>query len=227
MPTESTPRVETFGSSSFKLLQVTLLPSREIIAEAGAMASMDSKILISSELNGGLLKALLAKFIGNETLFINRFINITNEPGTVFLTQPTPGDVIEHELHGESLFIESGSLIARTSGINVGISWAGFGSWIAGEGLFRLRITGQGRIWYGCFGAAIEREVIGDMIVDSGHLLSYPPSVKLRIKTPGGLISSFLSKEGFVLSLSGKGKVRLQTRSIKGLAQWLNPRFWA
>jgi len=97
---------------------------------------------------------------------------------------------------------------------------------LGGEGLFRLKIYGTGTVWYGAFGSIVEKEVNGTYIVDSGHLLSYPPSIKLRIQLSGGIFSSFFSGEGLVLRLEGSGKIKLQTRSIGGLAGWLNPRFW-
>lgn len=218
--------IEKFGSSSFCLLKVTLNPGEEITAESGAMASHDPGIEIITQLNGGFLTAFVAKFLGKESFFINAFRNTSAKPATVYLTQSTPGDIVERELRNESLFIEGGSFIARTDGIQVQVSWAGFRSWLAGEGLFRLRIQGSGRVWYGSYGSIVEKEIVGDYIVDSGHLLSYPPTVQLRLKLPGGLFSSFFSKEGFVMHLSGSGKILLQTRSVKGLAQWLNPRFW-
>jgi len=68
--------------------------------------------------------------------------------------------------------------------------------------------------------------VIDEFIVDSGHLLSYPEGMKLKIKLSGGIFSSFFSGEGLVLKLIGSGKIKLQTRSLGGLAGWLNPKFW-
>lgn len=219
-------RTEKFGSTSFCLLKVTLGPGEEFTAESGAMASHDPGIDIVTSTNGGFMTAFIAKFFGHESFFINTFRNVSAQPAAVFLTQSTPGDIVEKQMINESHFIEGGSFIARTEGIRVGVSWAGFSSWFAGEGLFRLRISGTGTIWYGSYGAIIEKEIVGDYIVDSGHLLSYPPTVRLKLKLSGGIFSSLFSKEGFVLQLSGSGKVLLQTRSVKGLAQWLNPRFW-
>ena len=72
----------------------------------------------------------------------------------------------------------------------------------------------------------IETDLDGEYIVDSGHLLSYPKNIKLRIKMAGGIFSSFFSGEGLVLRLEGKGKIQLQTRSIGGVAGWLNPKFY-
>ncbi len=221
------PTVERQGSSSFRLLKVELKSGEEIFAESGAMASQDVEVETQTGPNGGgIVQALLLRFLGQESFFVNRFFARSQSPKNVFLSQSTPGEIIERELKNETLFIECGALVARTAGVMPQLVWAGFSSWIAGEGLFRLKFSGTGKIWYGSFGAVIEKDIKGGLIVDSGHLLSYPDTVSLKLKLAGGIFSSFFSGEGFVLHLKGTGTIQLQTRSVKGLAGWLNARFW-
>ena len=212
--------------SPFSFLRVILPPGKEIITESGAMASMDKGIDLDTEFNGGFLKAIIIKLFGKETIFINTFKNESSQDQTLYLTQRAPGEIVAVDLKGESLFIQPGAYIASTPGIKFSLRWAGFSSWLAREGLFRIQISGRGRVWYGSFGAIIEKEVNGEYIVDSGHLLSYPKNMKLQIKLSGGIFSSIFGGEGLVLKLIGRGKIKLQTRSIGGLAGWLNPRFW-
>ncbi|MEI7973567.1 MAG: TIGR00266 family protein, partial [Bdellovibrio sp.] len=161
-----------------------------------------------------------------ESFFINYYANASSNSQHLMLSQSTPGDIVVHELRGESIYIQPGAFIARESGVRARVVWAGLASFFAGEGLFRLCFSGQGRLWYGVYGAVIEKEVVGELLVDSGHLLSYPPEIRLKLGLAGGIFSSVCSGEGLVLRLQGHAKVRLQTRSLKGLAQWLNPRFW-
>ncbi len=65
----------------------------------------------------------------------------------------------------------------------------------------------------------------GELKVDDGHLVAYDSSLKLSIALAGGLFSSLFGGEGFVTRVVGDGTVYIQTRSIKGLAAWLNPKF--
>ncbi|MBK7960413.1 MAG: TIGR00266 family protein [Bdellovibrionales bacterium] len=218
--------VNCIGSSSFGMVKATIPPGGILAVEPGAMASQDVEIECQTEMNGDFLSALIARFLGGETFFINTYRNRSSSEKTIYFSQPTPGQIVERHLHNETIFLEPGSFIARSPSIRSEVKWAGFASFLAGEGLFRLCFTGTGPLWYGAYGAVIEKEIVGDYLVDSGHLLAYPPSVHLSVKLAGGLFSSFLSKEGIVLKLSGSGKIQLQTRSVKGLAQWLNPRFW-
>ena len=64
---------------AFSTIFVTLEPGDTIVAEAGAMASMDSQISIETKLSGGLFPALAKKFFGGESLFINVFTNKTSQ----------------------------------------------------------------------------------------------------------------------------------------------------
>lgn len=218
--------VERIGSESFRMLKVSLAPNQVLIVEPGAMASMQSQLQVHTFINQGIVQALLLKFLGSESFFINYFKNTDSQHREMYLSQSTPGEIIERALNNESIFIQAGSLIARTANVKPKVVWAGIASWLTGEGLFRLMLSGQGKIWYGCYGAVIDKEIVGNYIVDSGHLLSYPTDMKLSLKLAGSLFSSIVSKEGMVLKLTGNGKVQLQTRSVRGFAQWLNPRFW-
>lgn len=218
--------VKEVGSSAFQILECELNPNEMITVESGAMASQDVGIMPNTVMNGTFWQALVLKLLGGESFFINHFQNISSKTQKIHISQSTPGDIQSRQLNGEEIFIETGSFIARTGDIKIKTKWAGFKNLIAGEGLFKLSFKGTGTIWYGCYGAVVEKEINGTYIVDSGHLLMWPPTIQLKLKLAGGLIDSFLSKEGFVLQLEGKGKVQLQTRSVKGLAQWLNARFW-
>lgn len=216
--------VKILGSNAFKYITCNLAPGEMITVEAGAMASMDAQVDLHARFNGGIIKGLLRKFLGGESLFINDFKNNSDRELSVVLTSNCPGDISSIELTGNSLCLEGGAYICSTPGISLGLRYAGISSWIAGEGLFKLVVSGHGTVWFGGYGAFVEREVSGSYIVDSGHLVAYEPQIKLKTQLSNGIIGSFFSGEGFVTRLEGNGKVWLQSRSISGLASWLNPR---
>ena len=218
--------VKEVGTSAFQLLECELNPGESIIMEPGAMASQQTGIIATTSMNGSFFKAFGLKFLGGESFFISECRNRAQAIQKIHISQPIPGDIQMKNLNGEEIFLEVGSFIARTAGVSTRLKWSGLASWIAGEGLFKLAFSGKGSLWYGCYGAVIEKEITGSLIVDSGHLLMWPDTVELKLKLPSGIFSSIVSKEGFVLQLEGHGKVQLQSRSVKGLAQWLNVRFW-
>lgn len=217
-------KVDIDGKPAFGHLKVLLEPGESVVAEAGAMASMHSKMEMKAKLNGGLFKGLIRKVLGGESLFVNHFTNNTDQDQKLILTQDTPGDMIEYELTGDKIFLQPGAYIASEPTVKLSVKWAGVHSFIAREGLFKLQVEGQGKVWIGAFGAILPREVQGSLIVDTAHLVAYTPELKLKTKLSGGLISSLTSGEGLVTEVQGEGRVWVQSRSLSGLVGWMNPR---
>lgn len=214
------------GAPAFAHLHIELAPGETVIAESDAMSSMAADLDLTTKLNGGLIGALLRKYLGGETAFINQFKNDTREPKALTLVQPTPGAIIARELHGETLYLQPGAFLAMSEGVKMKLKWAGFVSLIAREGLFRIAVSGNGTVWYGAYGALLEREIDGEYIVDTAHLVAYEEGISLKLQLAGGIFSSLFGGEGLVTRVSGRGKIVVQTRSLPGLAGWLNPKFW-
>ncbi len=213
---------EILGKPSFAYMNIDLEPGDSIVAEADAMSSMAADLDMKASLNGGFFSAIAKGVLGGESLFVNTFTNNTDGVRRVSLVQGTPGDTDFVDLNNGSVSFQPGAYICSTPGLKLGVKFAGFASFIGGEGMFKLHVTGTGRVWYGAYGGLVEKEVNGSYIVDSSHLVAYDDNLTLKAQLAGGLVQSFLSKEGLVTRVEGKGKVTIQTRSIDGLAKWTN-----
>lgn len=212
------------GAPAFCYIHVDLQPGETIIAESDAMASMSADITMDTKFNGGFFSGLLKKFLGGESLFINYFTNNTDKPQQMTLVQPTPGEIRQLEMTGDAICLQPGAYVCSTPGLNLGVKWAGISSFIAREGLFKLVISGTGTLWYGAYGGIVDKEIDGTYIVDTAHLVTYQPQLNLKVQLAGGIFSSFLGGEGIVTRVEGKGKITVQSRSLSGLAGWINPR---
>ena len=210
------------GKPSFAYVQVDLDPGESIIAQSDAMSSMHADLDLKTALNGGLIGGLLRKFLGGESLFINTFTNNTGVRRRLTLVQSTPGDMDVVELNNETIYFQPGAYLCSTPGVKLSLKYAGIASFIGGEGLFKLMLSGTGRVWYGAYGALLEREVDGELIVDSSHLVAYRDGIRLKVQLSGGIFSSFFSGEGLVTRIEGKGRIIIQSRSLTGLAKWIN-----
>lgn len=217
-------QVEVRYRPAFACIFVELSAGDHIVAEADAMATMSANVGIHTRLSGGFFSAVKKRVFGKESLFVNEFHLESGDKGEVVLTQNTPGDIVCMELTGDAVCLQPGAFIAYTGDIHVGTRWAGLRSFIAGEGMFKLMVSGHGKVWFGAYGAVVEKKVQGEYIVDTTHLVAYHPSLKIRIQMSGGIFSSLFSGEGLVTRLEGNGKIYMQTRSLSGLASWLNPR---
>ena len=210
------------GKPVFAHVVVELEPGETIVAESDAMSSMSAELDMDAMLNGGLVEGLAKKFLGGESLFINHFRNNTDKTLSLHLSQNTPGDIEDKELNGESYCLQQGAYIASEQGVNLGLKYAGLGSFIGREGLFKLVVSGHGKVIFGAYGGIVEKEIDGEYIVDSGHLVAYEPEMILKPQLAGGIFGSFFGGEGFVTRIEGKGKIFLQTRNISSLASWIN-----
>ncbi|MBD1925727.1 TIGR00266 family protein [Trichocoleus sp. FACHB-90] len=210
---------------AFASVFVTLNPGDSLTAEAGAMTSMDAQLSIKTEFSGGFISGLLKKFFGGESLFVNVFTNNSQQPLQLVLTQSTIGDIVCIDLRGgREICFQPGAYIAHTPGVNMGVQWAGFKSWLSGEGLFKLKLNGQGQVFFGAYGGITQKRIYGEFVVDSGHLVAYEPGIKMNIGLAGGLLGSVTSGEGLVNRLTGQGEIYLQSRSVGGLVRYLSPK---
>lgn len=218
--------LEVSGRPAFSHIHVELQPGESINAESGAMASMDADLDMGVKMNGGFFGAIMKRFLGNESFFLSNFSNNTSSSQKLVLTQATPGDMIAMDLNNESFCLQPGAYICAEPGVKLGLKWAGFASLIAREGLFKLEVSGSGKVVFGAFGALVEKEVDGEYIVDTSHLVGYSPNLKLKTQLSGGIFSSFFSGEGFVTRIEGKGKIIVQSRSLDGFAGLVNRFFY-
>jgi uncharacterized protein (TIGR00266 family) len=215
------------GAPAFGHLDVQLQPGETITAEAGAMASMTTQLDMKAKMNGGFFKALGRKFLGGESFFINHFTNNTAEEAHLVVSPPTPGELKGHQVDGtQKMRLQPGAYLASTPGVKIKLRYAGLASFLGREGLFAMEVSGSGTVWYGAYGGLIEKEVNGELIVDTSHLVSYSDGLKLKVGLAGGIFSSFFSGEGLVTRVIGRGKITIQSRSLPGLRDWINPKLW-
>lgn len=212
------------GGDAFSYVDVELAPGDKLVAESNAMSSMSADLDLRARWNGGFFVAILRKLLVGETLFVSHFSNNSDGPRRLVLVQPTPGTVRCLELSNETFFLQPGAFLACSGDVRVGVKFAGLISWIAREGLFRIVVSGTGKVWYGAYGALLDKEIDGEYIVDTSHLVGYTPGVALKLQLAGGIFSSLFGGEGLVTRVQGKGRIVIQTRSLSGLANWINPK---
>ena len=210
----------TRNRPSFANVLVKLEPGDKIIAEADAMASMSASVEMKTRWSGGMFGAILKRVFGGESLFVNEFSS--PESAELVLTQGMPGDIECLELKGTSLFLQPGAFLACEPGVSLGLKWAGIASLIGGEGLFRLKVSGNGRVWFSAYGGIFSREITDEYIVDTGHLVGYEPTINIRVGMAGGIFSSFFGGEGLVTKVRGPGRIYMQSRNFSGLTAWMN-----
>lgn len=208
---------------TFATLEVALAADEEIVAEAGALVSHSDGVRIETGARGGVFGALKRAF-GGESFFVNTYA--APDGGQVTFAPPLPGDVVHRPLADESLIVQSGSYLAAGTDVRVNSRWGGAKTFLGGEGLFMLELSGTGPAFLSSYGAIHPVELADgeQFTVDTGHLVAFEPSVDYRIETIGGLKSTLFSGEGVVSTFTGPGTLWLQTRSHDALVAWLAPK---
>lgn len=205
---------------SYALLDVTLSPQESIIAEAGAMVYMDDGLEVKTSISGSFFAALLKKFMGGESLFINEF-TATEGTKKIGFAPTWVGDLHHTKLSGNTLMMQAGAFVCSTPGIVINTKFGGLKSLFGGEGAFLLEASGEGDLFYSSYGAIIEIEVNGSYIIDTGHLVAFEPTLTYELRKVGGWKSTLLSGEGFVFDFNGNGKVWIQSRVPEGFVGWI------
>ena len=172
---------------SYSLLEVTLTPGEQLVTEAGAMAWMDSNIDVETSVRGGLLSGVKRVIGGGESFFQNTY-TARSSPGTIGLGPGQPGDIQAYEMDGVELLLERGAYLASTSGIETNSDFQGLRG-LFNEGLFILRVSGSGLLFFNAYGDIQEIEVDGSYVVDNGHAVAWEPSLDYRLTRAGRIRS--------------------------------------
>lgn len=201
------------------LAVVQLQPGESLRAESGAMVSMSTNLALTtdgpmSKKSGGLFGSLKRAVFGKESFFTNTY-TAHHSQGEVTLAPSLAGDLAVHSLQpGEDLMIQGSSFVACDDSIAIDTRWQGFKGFFSGESFFFLKANGRGPVLMNAFGAIHTLDFDGELMVDTGHLVAFTHGISYDVVTvTSGWITSFLSGEGFVLRLRGKGKLYLQSRN--------------
>ncbi len=205
------------GQPDYSLLTVNINSGETLKVEASAMASMDTNLNMKTKMKGGI-----SRWLSGESLFINEF-TAENGKGEIKIAPNSPGDLCHHKLEGGTVFLQSSGYLASTMDVDLDSKWQGFKGFFSGEGLFLIKCSGSGDLWFNSYGGIVEIDVEKDYVVDTGHVVAFTDGLEYKVTKFGGYKSMFLSGEGLVCKFSGSGKVWIQTRKVQPLLSWVFP----
>jgi uncharacterized protein (TIGR00266 family) len=210
---------------AYSLAVINLEANESIRAESGAMVSMSVDLIMETKAQGGILKSLARAALGGESFFMNTF-TASPSGGMITLAPSLPGDVVEINLSNQSIFVQSGSYLASSTGITVDTSWGGAKTFFAREGLILLKVSGSGKVIISSYGAIHEVNLaVGEKyVVDTGHLVTFESTMNFAVRKVAGWKSTIFGGEGLVVELTGPGNLTLQTRSQDAFINWLIPK---
>jgi len=209
---------------SYSLLEVQLEPNETIRAEAGAMTYMTPNTQVQTHMRQkGILSSLGMTILGAQSFFVNDY-TATNGTSKIGLVSAPVGDIEKLEIAPQKGYIiQKAAYIASTSGVNLDIQWQGFTKGLFGQGLFMIKVTGQGDLFINTFGA-IDKHTLGpneQLVVDNFHLVAFSDTCQYKVTKFGGLKETILGGEGLVTEITGPGDVLIQTKNLREFIEWL------
>lgn len=209
---------------SYSLLVVNLAQGDTITAEAGAMTYMSPNIEPHTrKREKSFLGSLGLTILGGQSFWVNDYI-ATNGPGEVAFVAAPIGDIETLEIRpNQGYIIQKSAYIASTESVDLDIKWEGFTKGLFGQGLFMIKVKGNGTLFINTFGA-IDKHTLAPgqtMIVDNFHLVAFSDTCSYKVTKFGGLKETILGGEGLVTQITGPGDIYIQTKNVREFVEWL------
>jgi len=220
--------------AEMQFVEVELDPGEAAVGEAGSMFFMDAGITMDtvfgdgSNQSGGFFGKLLGagkRLVTGESLFTTVYTNSASGKQRVAFGAPYPGKILPMDLRqlGGMLICQKDAFLCAARGVSLGIALqqkisTGF---FGGEGFIMQKLEGDGLAFVHAGGTVVRRELQPGqtLLVDTGCVVAYTPSVNFEIQYVGKIKTALFGGEGlFFAKLSGPGTVWLQSLPFSRLA---------
>ena len=223
-----------------------LAPGQTVYCEAGkflfstggltAVTRLSKPPAAGQAAQGGMLSGLMRtamdagkRMLAGESLAFQYFTNSGYEPEVISFAGVLPGELRALELNGSrGWYAEKDAFVAAESTVDFDIAFSGLRQGFAGgEGFILEKFTGYGTVLIGGAGNFIDLNLddFGGLLkIDTGCIVAFEEGVRYDITRVGGLnmqglTNAMFGHEGINLAtLSGSGRVILQSMTIEGLA---------
>lgn len=210
---------------AFPVVVCELTDGERMITEKGSMVWMTPNM--EMETTGGGIGKMFSKAFSGESMFQN--IYTARGAGMITFGSSFPGKILPlHLAPGREMIVQKNAFLASEAGVELSIHFnkklgAGF---FGGEGFIMQRLSGSGMAFIEIDGELVEYDLAPGqkMIIDTGNVAGFEPTVDIQIQQVPGLKNKLLGGEGlFNTTLTGPGKIWLQTMPISNVAMAIRP----
>ncbi len=207
-------------------VSIRLNPGESIYTQSGGMTWMDSGITMETNMKGGLMKGL-GRMISGDSLFMATY-TATRPNQEIVIASTFPGSIAPVELNGRSIITQKSAFLCAQPSVTLSaFVTRGLGAGLfGGEGFILQRLSGVGTALIEIDGSLVERVLApGEIIkVDTGNVAAFEESVAYQAEMVKGFKNILFGGEGlFLTTLTGPGKVWLQTMTLPSFAKSLMP----
>ena len=210
---------------AFPVVVCELTDGERMITEKGSMVWMTPNM--EMETTGGGIGKMFSKAFSGESMFQN--IYTARGAGMITFGSSFPGKILPLQIApGREMIVQKNAFLASEAGVELSIHFnkklgAGF---FGGEGFIMQRLSGAGMAFIEIDGELVEYDLAPGqkMVIDTGNVAGFEPTVDIQIQQVPGLKNKLLGGEGlFNTTLTGPGKIWLQTMPISNVAMAIRP----
>jgi uncharacterized protein (TIGR00266 family) len=211
------------SGTTMQTVEIELAGGETVYSQTSTMAWMSDGVRMHTNTGGGLLAGIARSFTGG-SFFITDF-SADRGVGLVAFAPRFPGAIIPVTLApGQSLICRKETFLCAEKTVTLELAWqqrigAGF---FGGAGFILQRVTGPGTVFLDLSGEVVTKDLApGErLFVHAGHVGVHEPTVSFDIQMVPGFRNILFGGEGlFLATLTGPGKVHLQSMPIMNLAE--------
>ena len=214
------------------ILEITLSPGDELIAESGELAWMRGPVQLATSMGAGQQKSgflgAAKRAIGGGTFFMTSY-KVETGTGSVVFAAKAPGEIKPVQVGGgQEYVVHRHGFVCCEPGVELNLHMQqklGAGLF-GGAGFILQRLSGQGLAFVEMTGDVVEIDLtVGDELrVHPGHVALFDASISVELTTVPGIKNKVFGGDGlFLARLTGQGKVWLQSISMAALAAAIQP----
>ncbi len=216
----------TVFGDNLPAVSIRLNKGESIYTQSGGMAWMDSGITMTTNVQGGLMKGLGRMFSG-ESLFMATYTSEVPDQEIV-IASTFPGHIVSIDVGQMPIIGQKGAFLCAEPGVELSayiVKGLGAGLF-GGEGFILQSMKGSGMVFLELDGSVVERVLAPreTIKVDTGSVAAFEEGVGYQVEMVKGFKNVLFGGEGlFLTTLTGPGKIWLQTMTMPGFAKRMMP----
>ena len=215
----------TITGSNLQFVNAEIEPGETLQSQAGAMVTMSGNVTMASKMEGGFLSGLKRSLSGSSFMLVN--YTADNGPGTVSLAGNAPGKILDIDVGKGAWLCQKTAYLCSEKSVNLDMAFQKkLGSiFFGGEGFILQKLSGSGMAFiHACGDFNVVDLGPGQVLkVSTSNAVAWQEGVQYDIASTG-IKNAIFSGEGlFVTTLTGPGKVVIQSMTLADLALALVP----
>lgn len=216
----------TITGDNLQFVNVQLEEGEVFQSNGGTMRYMSGNMTMEAKMKGGFLSSLKRSLSGG-TMFL---VNFTPHGGSgvVGFGGSAPGKIVDLDIGKGNWLVQSSGYLCSEPSVHLDMAFQKkLGNiFFGGEGLILQKLSGTGIAFIAACGDfnIIDLKPGETYKVSTSNAVAWEETVKYDITATGGFKTAMFGGEGlFVTTLTGPGKIIIQSMTLADLAQGLIP----